>query len=188
MKKSFSASLFFLSFFPLWLSVIFIDIKSICEHRNSRTTEWISIILIVLGSVISLICVVHNLKKTKMNSLSYIIDSVSEEKAITSEFLLAYVLPLFAFDFTVWNEVVLFLIFFLILGYLCIFHNYFSVSVVLELLHYRVFACDLLMENGEHILKTVISRELLLNHKYDKITVRLVNDNYMVDITSWPKS
>lgn len=43
---------------------------------------------------------------------------------ITAEYLLSYILPLFAFDFTKWDEVVKFLIFFLTFSYLCIRHGH----------------------------------------------------------------
>lgn len=58
-----------------------------------------------------------------------------------AEYLLSYILPLFAFDFTVWNGVVLFLIFFTILGFLCIKHNYFSVNIILEMAEFRFYNC-----------------------------------------------
>mgnify|MGYP000320977530 FL=1 len=61
---------------------------------------------------------------------------------ITAEYLLSYILPLFAFDFTKWDEVVKFLIFFLTFGYLCIKHNSFSVNIVLELLGYKMYDCN----------------------------------------------
>ena len=47
--------MFFLSFCPLWLSVLFIDIKSICEGNTNIWTEIISVSLVLSVSVISLI-------------------------------------------------------------------------------------------------------------------------------------
>ena len=38
--------------------------------------------------------------------------SAQEEKTITAEFLLSYILPLFTFDFRTWDGVFLFLIFY----------------------------------------------------------------------------
>ena len=125
MSVIFSASLFFMSFVPLWISILFIDVKSIVTGGEIRT-EVISIIIIV-----------------------YRLVSCSEEKSVSAEYLLSYILPLFAFDFTQWDQVVLFLIFYVTLAFLCIRHNYFSINVILEVCHYRFYSCTL--ENEDHI-------------------------------------
>ena len=70
-------------------------------------------------------------KKNSDGSQEYTIDDVEEEKALSSEYLLSYILPLFAFDFTVWHQVILFLVFFFVLAFLCICHNYFNVNILL---------------------------------------------------------
>lgn len=65
-------------------------------------------------SVLSIIIVQKAIKDVKNNSGSsdYEILSAEQINGITSEFLLAYVLPLFAFDFTTWIGVVEFLVYF----------------------------------------------------------------------------
>ena len=72
-------------------------------------------------------------KKETINREEYILVSASDEKFITAEFLMTYVLPLFAFDFTKWDGVVLFLFFFLIFGVLVHRHKYFCTNIYLEL-------------------------------------------------------
>ena len=47
--------MFFLAFAPLWISVLFIDIKSICEGNPNIWTEIISVSLLLSVSVISMI-------------------------------------------------------------------------------------------------------------------------------------
>ena len=49
MSVIFSASLFFMSFVPLWISILFIDVKSIVTGGEIRT-EVISIIAFSEGS------------------------------------------------------------------------------------------------------------------------------------------
>ena len=106
--------MFFLSFCPLWISVLFIDIKSICEGNPNVWTEIISVSLVLIVSIIALVVLMCDLNPQNTNNQQeYRIVSAKEEKTITAEYLLSYILPLFAFDFTVWNEVVLFLVFFL---------------------------------------------------------------------------
>ena len=128
--------MFFLSFCPLWLSVLFIDIKSIYEGNLNLWTEIISLLLIMIATIISLAVLLRELNpRNTNNKQEYILISAKEEKTITAEYLLSYILPLFTFDFTVWHEVLLFLIFFSVFAFLSIRHNHFSVNVLLELMH-----------------------------------------------------
>ena len=151
--------MFFLAFAPLWISVLFIDIKSICEGNPNIWTEIISVSLLLSVSVISMIVLMCELDpRNTTGQQEYRIISAKEEKTITAEYLLSYILPLFAFDFTVWNEVVLFLVFFLVLAFLSIRHNYFSVNIVLELMCYRFYSCELENEDGVSISKIVVCK------------------------------
>ena len=74
-------------------------------------------------------------------------------------YLISYILPLFAFDFTLWDEVVEFMIFFIVLGFLCIYHNNFSVNIILELLQYRFYECSLLNADNIEVEKVIISKD-----------------------------
>ncbi len=176
--------IFFLSFFPLWISVLFIDIKSICDGNPNIWTEIISICLILLVSVISLIVLMHELNpKNADNRQEYIIVSAKEEKTISAEYLLSYILPLFAFDFTTWDKVVLFLVFFLCFAFLSIRHNYFSVNVLLELLGHRFYACELKNSDNATIKKTVVCREILLAQIGGSISARAINNACFVKVS-----
>lgn len=178
--------MFFLSFTPLWLSVIFVDIISIVENNESLYTEWISIFLIIFLIAASLIVLLVSLNTKKRAGVQkYRIASVNEEKTITAEYLLSYILPLFAFDFTIWSQVVLFLIYFLTLGYLCVKHNHLSVNIVLELMHYRFYRCELENEDKLPISKCIISKEQLINHKNDIISARPLNNEFLLDLLDW---
>ncbi len=181
-----SFSLFFLSFAPLWISVLFIDIKSIIEKQTGILTEKYTVLVILVLSLVSLVILMLSFNKKNTNGAQeFIIDSVEEEKAITAEYLLSYILPLFAFDFTVWHQVVLFLIFFFVLAFLCIRHNYFSVNILLEILGYRFYRCILQNEDGVAISKVIISKERLLNRKTEKILIHPINNEYSADIKKW---
>ena len=183
-----SLSMFYLSFTPLWLSILFIDIKSIHEGGPNLVTEKYSILVILLVGIASLIILMLSFdRKSRDGVQSYSIESVEEEKTITTEYLLSYILPLFAFDFTHWDQVVLFLIFFSVLAFLCVRHNHFSVNVLLGLMRYRFYRCTLKNEDGIVIAKTIISKERLTNHKYDNINIRPINNEYSSDLSSWGK-
>ena len=70
----------------------------------------------------------------------YVIVSAVQEKGITSEFLLSYILPLFAFDFTLWSGCVEFLIYYVILAFLCIRNNNVYANLWLEVFGYKFIA------------------------------------------------
>ena len=88
MSKAVSYSLFFLSFIPLWITVVFIDGKSLFEDNGNKYTELISIILILINAFICLIVLLVKINK-KENTYLYIIEKATEEKMITAEYLLS---------------------------------------------------------------------------------------------------
>ena len=181
-----SLSMFFLSFTPLWVSVLFLDIKSIIENETPLFTEWISICVIVVLSLLSVIILSCSLRsKNRAGIQKYRLIRIEEQKSITAEYLLSYILPLFAFNFTEWDQVVLFLVYFLTLGYLCIKHNQLSVNIVLELLHYRFYLCEMETEDHFPVTRYIISKEKLINHKNDIISTRPLNNEYSLDLMDW---
>lgn len=181
MSKIFAFNLFFLSFSPLWVSIIFVDFKSIFIDKNeSIITELILIASIILLWSISFIVLCSHLHKTNnTNSESYTIKEAREGKTITSDFFLSYILPLFAFDFTQWDGVVEFLIFFCVLAFLCIRHNHFSVNIILELMNYKMYECVLQNADDQEIERIVISKESLTVCKGKGITVKHINNDFV---------
>lgn len=183
MSKLFSFSLYYISFAPLWLSILFIDIKSCIENSDDLWTEKISIICILAFAVFCLIVLMIELcANNKEGTIPNTLKQAKEEKTITAEYLLSYILPLFAFDFTVWNEVVLFLIFFITLGFLCIRHNYFSVNIVLELANFKFYTCIFENEDGVETEQSVISHRKLTGCIGDIIYLKSLNNEYKLDI------
>lgn len=183
MSKFLYFCLYYTSFTPLWISILFIDIKSIVAKSQPIKTEIFSVIFIFTLWLISSGCLIFMIsRRSKEGSVEVSIKSVQEEKSITSEYLLSYILPLFAFDFTRWDSLILFLVFFMTLGYLCIKHKYFSVNIVLEILNYNIYYCEL--ENSDNIcINThVISKRNLSVKKGDKINLKSLNNEYKLDI------
>lgn len=183
MSKTFSLSLFFTSFTPLWLSVLFVDCKSIFESQTNLWTEKISIVCILTFIFLSLCVLIKKLHNVgREGTRHFTVISVKEEKTIATEYLLSYILPLFAFDFTLWNEVILFLIFFLTIGFLCIKHNHFSVNIVLEILQYRFYICKLRNDDGLEIEYAIITRRNLTGNINEEIYLKSLNDEYKLDV------
>lgn len=184
MSKLFSFSLYYISFAPLWISVLFIDIKSCIENHVDLWTEKISIGSILILTLVCLIVLMIELcTNGKEGTMPQTLKQAKEEKTITAEYLLSYILPLFAFDFTVWNEVVLFLIFFVTLGFLCIKHNYFSVNIVLELANFKFYSCIFKNEDDVETEQSVISHRKLNGCVGDTIYLKSLNNEYKLDIT-----
>jgi len=144
-------------------------------------------LLILITGLLSVLVLIKVFDSNDTNgSNEYKIISAAEEKTLTSEFLLSYILPLFAFDFTLWHEVFLFLVFFGVFSSLCLRHKYFSVNIVLEIMRYRFYRCVLEID-GLEIEKTVITREILPAKIKNEITVRSLNNDYVFQVTS-PKN
>ena len=125
----------------------------------------------------------RNLSKDKKEKYQeQLLISAKEEKSITSEYLLSYVLPLCAFDFTKYDQVVEFLFFYLILGYLCVKHSHFSVNIVLDFCGFRLYDCELQNVDHKHINKIVISKRKLNMCVGEDIYIKSINNNYRLDV------
>lgn len=183
MSRIFSLSLYHTSFAPLWISILFIDIKSWIENPSNLWTEYISIGCILISCLIALIVLLVALcTNGKEGASPHKVVSAIEEKTITAEYLLSYILPLFAFDFTQWSQVVLFLIFYLTLGFLCIRHNYFSVNIVLEVANFRFYSCTTENEDGELLEQRILSHRRLNGCVGEMLYLKSLNNEYKLDI------
>lgn len=183
MSRIFSLCLYHTSFLPLWVSILFIDIRSVACDGKNLMTEQISIGCILISLLVSAVVLLVGLCINVRNgSAPQTLISASEEKSITAEYLLSYILPLFAFDFTRWDQVVLFLIFYSTLGFLCMRHHYFSVNVMLEICNYRFYKCSLMNEDGQKTHRIVISHRRLNGCVGDTIWLKSLNNEYKLDI------
>lgn len=183
-----SFSLFYLSLTPLWLSIGFIDAKNIVNGNPNIYTELISIGVMIIAMIFSAIVVAISFnQKNKAGAQPYTLISIKEEKLITAEYMLTYVLPLFAFDFTVWYGVILFLLFYFVLAFLHIRHNRIGANIILEIFGYRYYECELENEDKIIILKSIISRNPLLSKKNYKFSAKPLNNEYYLDVTTIEK-
>ena len=58
MSKIIITMMYVTSFFPLWISIVFIDVVSIIEKHDVNTyTEWISMFSIILANVIAYVLI-----------------------------------------------------------------------------------------------------------------------------------
>lgn len=142
------------SFIPLWVSIFVIDIWSIsagsyCSVRllwQRKAIEISTVLLITVVLAISLIAILRFFQiKSKKDENSGVGKIVSAKKSNTlvSDFLLAYILPMIAFDFTTLQGVLLFLIYFSVLAYLSIRNNNVYTNILFEFKKYRMYDCEI---------------------------------------------
>ncbi len=149
-----SFSMYFLSFVPLWITVLFIDIKSLVYGGGDKWTEIISITGILFGLLVSMIILFAKFYMGDDEKYTLRLQDSKESKTITAEFLLSYILPLFAFDFTLWDEV----------------------------MHYRMYDCSLINADGKEVERTVISKNMLTTSKGKDVQVKILNNEYYLDL------
>lgn len=159
-------SLFITSFMPLWFSVIFINAWAIFSYLLIRmkgsfnfklftwnnflelySKKWLeisfSILLIILFLYSARFLYLFLQKNEKsINNPTGIIKKVNRAHNLGSDFLLAYVLPMIAFDFGSLKDVILFSLIFITLGFLCIRNENLYTNIYLEFLGYQMFYAD----------------------------------------------
>ena len=175
-----------MSFLPLWLSVIFIDINYIwTKGLNESLFELECAIIIGILLIISIVVVFIKFKhRGHENAFIYEICEAKEKKMITVDFILSYVVPLMAFDFTDLKGIMLFLIFFVTFGYLIVKHNIFNANILLELFNFSYYECTLTTKDCKSgVPTTIISRRPLNSMLGETISVRSLSNELKFDIS-----
>ena len=164
MWNKFRWDMFITSFLPLWASIIITDIWSVIEILSNKwnyALSWvenlrsniflillqsISVIIVILAVSISIIGIKKFLKQKENSSNTPIGKITRAEKTgnMPVEFLVAYILPLIAFDFSSLMGVALFLIYFSLLAFLSIRNNYIYTNILLEFKKYKMYNCDIM--------------------------------------------
>ena len=180
MGRLFKYAMFFTAFIPLWITILFLDIMSITDETNNYIgSEVVGIGCIAIGLFLSAIIIFCSMRGVRsQNYTKYKILSAEQEKGITSEFLLSYILPLFAFDFTRWVSVFEFLIYFVILAFLCVRNNNVYANLLFEIKRYKFYTCEMQWvaePDTTPISMMVISKKPLTAHKGNTIEVAALN-------------
>lgn len=192
--------MFITSFIPLWISIILIliidHIASLSiffeyyfnEHiinfelLTSNTIWAIQLIFGILffniASIFIILFGISFIKKHTNFQYFYEIKEVSKEQTITSEYLLSYILPLFAFDFSTIKGLLCFMVYFIILGFLCIKNNNVYANLFFELQKYSFYNCQ--VDTGKQIL--IISKKDLCSKIGHKITVGELNQSIYIEV------
>ena len=111
---------------------------------NNRI-EIITVILLVGYTVFSMIYIsrIISVQEKSTNKEQGRIVRAKRANKLSAEFLLAYILPMIAFDFSSMNNIVLFLIYFAVLSFLCVRNSNVYTNIFLELKGYKMYECDI---------------------------------------------
>lgn len=163
MDKSFKWHLFFTSFIPLWISIIIINIWKSIEWLINKVNEklsfgdnlvkflqsnYLSVVLILVITILLLISIISlnkflKNKKEERNKPACKILEAKHGSNLTADFILSYILPMVAFNFTHLLDVILFLIYFSVLAFVCIRNNNVYINFLFEVKGYRMYYCKL---------------------------------------------
>lgn len=190
MDKKFKWNMFVTSFMPLWISIIIADMWALVAQWdeydqksrilknliNDKKVEIICVVvitIIVVDSIIEINLFIRAKKKNITKPKATIKRSIRANK-LSSEFLLAYILPMIAFNFSDLKDMVLFVVYFGVLAYLCIRNNNIYTNIYLEFKGYKMYICDLECQvaNTKHKYEEclVISKDNLasrVNHQIE---------------------
>ncbi len=180
MSILFLMSMFFLSFIPLWLCVICIDMKSLIDGTDYPYTEWIGLGMITFLLFVSVLITIKTLRKqVTQNTGEYIVVAAEKDTVSTTAYLLSNALPLLAFDFTQWFNMVQFMIIFEFLAVLCLQHYRCDSNVFLELMGYRLYKCSLHKGFDDKEGITILIRRKQLNVN-DEVNIQKLNDELYI--------
>lgn len=163
MWSKFKWDMLITSFLPLWLSIIVSDLWEcvvlLTTHWDKRLKFWgnmlifiqasslhlCSVLIIVIVVAISISGIDKFLKdrERSINNPKVMVLKARNASKLSAEFLLAYILPMIAFDFGELKGIFLFLCYFFVLAFLCIRNNNIYTNIFLEIKGYKMYACDI---------------------------------------------
>lgn len=148
-----------------------LNIKISVEINFLAIISVIIILALVLSSMIGIKIFLNN-KNRSVNKHKGTLRRARRANKLSSEFLLAYILPMIAFDYSNLKNIVLFLIYFIVLAVLCIRNSNVYTNIYLEFLGYKMYYCDIECPvlNGTHIYS-----DSLMISTYD-LTTEVNND------------
>jgi len=142
------------SFIPLWVSILFVvlwDIQSACYPtlkcliKNNGVQVGFSVFIIAIFLISTVSVIAFLLRKRNQNEISGYTKIISAQKSssLVTDFLLTYIMPLIAFDFTNARDISLFLLYFALIVFLNIRNGNVYTNILFEFLGYRVYICNI---------------------------------------------
>ena len=161
--KKFKWDMLITSFIPLWISIIIIygynlinyiincnlPYKNLMEYLSNlffnNIIEFIGILILIIVSFNSIHGINKFLREQKnsRNKQSGKLLKTKKIKTLSSDFLLAYILPMTAFDFSSVRDIILFIVYFTLLAWICLRNNNIYTNILLEIKGYKMYECDI---------------------------------------------
>lgn len=206
MSNGFKWNMLITSFLPLWISIIFFDLCKIIDNTianwNKEINFWNNffetikknIISIIFIFIIFIICIIscsminHFLNKQyKSNNNTATISNIKQKNNLSADYLIAYILPMIVFDFTSLVDILLFVIYFSTLSFLCIRNNHVYINIFLEFKKYKFYTGDItcLIVNNNHCYTNclIISKNDLTGYNNKDINYYDFSKEIYIDLT-----
>lgn len=163
MSKTFKWNMFFTSFLPLWFSIIIFDVwdivcyslkyvpsyaqwhENILNFISGVLIQVITIFFLLICSAISMHGINKEIREQGKNRTPTrgTITRAKRANKLTAEFLLAYILPMIAFDYGELKQIALFIVYFTVLSFLCIRNSNVYTNILLEFKGYKMYDCNI---------------------------------------------
>ena len=134
-----------------------------CEKWLEISFSILILFLFIYSAIILNNFIKRNSKST--NNSNGQIKKVTRAFNLSSDFLLAYILPMVAFDFSNLKDVILFVTLFLTLAFLCIRNENIYTNLFLEFLGYQMFYIDLKEDINDE--SSIVRENILFLSKED---------------------
>ena len=174
----FNPSLFFSSFIPLWLVIIYMDAVSIYQNNSNILIETIIIPIIsilILLSLTDMFLEIRHFKK--FDGHKRIVCFAEKDKDILPTFIFSFALPLCAFNFTQYDGVISFLLFFIPIMIICIRNNIVFPNAALMIVGYNYYKCRFDEDvNGRLFSVATKQKDIEANIGAEVITYQINND------------
>ena len=183
--KSFQISMFVTSFIPLWITILFQDFLNLYRANSYIGTELISVVVIFLINTVAIIIILRSLNSIKYSEYkSYRVIDVKRESGVTNNFAVTYIAPLIIFDFTRWDSVVPFILYFFFLMFHSYTQNVIYANIIFEVLHYKFYNCELQWKaepTVNQIQALVLSKNNLHAQKGNTVEVAKLNSSFYIN-------
>ncbi len=161
MSSKFKISMYITSFLPIWIMIIINNLWEIMllKHNENITwsdlfniktlykyayiTEVLSLILVFVICAFSISYIEYIIRDKENNYLSHREVIKFDEKLVATDYIVTTTLSFLAFDFTQLKGLILFLVYFSTLGYMCIKKNNYYVNLYLLTRGYRIYTCKI---------------------------------------------
>lgn len=168
-------------FFLIIVILLGTDIP-VCFEKNAEFIGWK--VFLRMGVIIPIVCGIlllmagffvcwlnHKSKGTRLGPIT--INEISNVNSEIMSFVAAYFFPLVGFNYsTTWKHVVVLAGLFILLGAIYIKGDIYYCNPTLSVLGYRTYKVIGLMNNGDPIRQTVITRDgLSVNDRFKYITI-----------------